>query len=260
LHPDDVNGWLRLGRAWLLIAKSNNNCYPKALAAYDHALGLAPNNLDALRTVGDIDTKEWEYRQATTAYERYFAHGGNDPGARLSLAAAYEDAGLGYKAVSQCKTVLAQDPSSFVAELALSNAYSTVGDYSEAESALQKARSLAPDDQDRAAVDSLLDMQKDAAVLREERRSGTVASEPSEQPEGHSAQSSPHYFTIGSTKERVLAIQGTPSAVHSYVNPDAVGIEDWEYGPYGCEVEFSEPDGRVKSYDNSCGRLNIRIK
>src|SRR6266851_388201 len=63
------------------------------------------------------------------------------------------------------------------------------------------------------------------------------------------------YFTIGSTKAEVLALQGTPTEVQNY---DALGEEEWYYGY--CRVEFSEPDGRVKSYDNSCGRLRIRMR
>jgi tetratricopeptide (TPR) repeat protein len=217
LHPDDANGWLRLGRAWLVRAKSDDTRYPKALDAYEHALGLAPNNLDALRAVGYIDVHEKEYRKAIVAYERYLVHGGGDPHTRLRLAAAYVHAGLGDKAISQCKAVLAQEPSSFDAELIVSAAYNLVGNYSQAESALQKARSSAPDDRARAIVDKLtVDVQKRAAVLRAQKLgSATVASEPSEQPEGHATESSPHFFTIGSTKERVLALQGTPSAVQN---------------------------------------------
>jgi serine/threonine protein kinase len=259
LHPDDAGGWLRLGRAWLLRAKSDDTCYPKALEAYEHALGLAPRSLEALSAVGYIDIHEKEYRKAVAAYERYFAHGGDDRGARLRLAAAYVNIRLGRKAISQCKTVLAQEPFSFDAELILGAAYNSVGNYSGAQNALQKARSLAPDEKTRAIVDKLtVDVQNRAAVLKTQKpRNANIASGPSEEPGGHTVGSSRPYFTIGSTKEQVLALQGTPRAVQNY---DALGVEDWEYGPYGCQVEFSEPDGRVKSYDNSCGRLHVRLK
>jgi len=83
-----------------------------------------------------------------------------------------------------------------------------------------------------------------------------MAASASKTPAQETAGSTHAYFTIGSTKEQVPAIQGTPTAVHNY---DALGIKDWDYG-YNCQVEFSEPDGRVKSYDNSCGRLHVRIK
>ncbi len=86
-------------------------------------------------------------------------------------------------------------------------------------------------------------------------RKHAASAKPFEESEDQSAESHPRYFTIGSTKQQVLAIQGTPSAVQNY---GALGIEDWDYGY--CQVEFSEPGGRVKSYDNSCGRLRVRLK
>jgi hypothetical protein len=66
-------------------------------------------------------------------------------------------------------------------------------------------------------------------------------------------ESTPHYFTIGSTKEEVLALQGTPLAVHNYIY-----FEVWEYGTFGCSVQFK--NGHVDSFDNSCGLLHVRLK
>jgi len=281
-RPDDADAWLRAARAWYVRAESNgafrsrvSDAYPahpqgppseedetyytRALDAYEHVLELAPNNLEALRKVGFIHFRRKEYGQAVAAYERYFAGGGDDPAVRLNLATAYVKVGRASKAIPECKRVLAQDPSSFRAELILGAAYTLTRNYYEARAALRKARSRAPDDKARTIVDKLMvHVQKLSAVLRAQKlRSTTVASEPPEQPEGHAAESSPQYFTIGSTKDQVLAIQGAPRTFYRY---EEFGIEDWEYGDYRCEVRFSLPDGRVTWYDNSCGRLHVRLK
>ncbi len=254
--PNDVDAWLRAARAWYRRAEADEIYYPRALDAYEHVLELAPNDLEALRKVGYIDLHRKEYGQAVVAYERYFAHGGDDPVVRLNLAAAYVQGRRASKAIPECKRVLAQDPSSFRAELILGAAYTSTGNYSEARTALRKAAKLAPDEKARAIVDKLsADVDERIAALEAQKARSMAASAP-KTPAQETAGSTHAYFTIGSTKEQVLAIQGTPSAVHNY---DALGIEDWDYG-YNCQVEFSEPDGRVKSYDNSCGRLHVRLK
>ncbi len=254
-NPDDADAWLRAARAWYRRAEADKTYYPRALDAYEHVLELTPNNLEALRNVGYIHLHRKEYGQAVMAYERYFARVGDDPAVRLNLARAYIKVGNASNAIPECKRVLAQDPSSFRAELILGAAYTSTGNYSEARTALRKAAKLAPDEKAATVVDKLsADVDERIAALKARKALSTAAPAP-KAPAEETAGSTHAYFTIGS-KEQVLAIQGTPSAVPNY---DALGIEDWDYG-YNCQVEFSEPDGRVKSYDNSCGRLHVRVK
>jgi serine/threonine protein kinase len=268
LHLDDANVLLRLGRAWLLRAKSDDTSYQKALDAYGHALVLAPNNLYALHAVGYINFHEKKYRQAIAVYERYFAHGGDDPDARLRLAAAYLEAGIGYEAISQCKAVLAQEPSSFRAEFTLGLAYDLVRNYPQARAALRKASDLAPDERARTNIDKLFaDVDQRLAALKAQKARSKVALQPSSQPPQEMAlpqrtaspppqqteESGSGYFIIGSTKEQVLAVQGTPSEIHNY---SFISLEVWGYG--FCSVEFK--DGQVDSYDSHCGRLHVRVR
>lgn len=60
-------------------------------------------------------------------------------------------------------------------------------------------------------------------------------------------------FTIGSSKAQVLAIQGTPTTVHSGYPR---GSEEWSYD--GCSVSFDE-SGRVSGYSNMCGQLHVEM-
>lgn len=136
----DADAWLRAAHAWFRRAEADETYYwlqdhsaaagfrraeadelyyPRALNAYEHVLQLAPNNLEALRKVGYIDLHRKEYGRAVMAYERYFVHGGDDPAVRLNLAAAYIKLSRASQAIPECKRVLAQDPSSFRAELIL---------------------------------------------------------------------------------------------------------------------------------------------
>jgi serine/threonine protein kinase len=253
--PNDVDAWLRAADAWLRRAEADETYYPRALAAYEHVLTLAPKDLEALRAVGNIELREKEYGKAVSTYRRYFAKSGDDPAVRLNLAVAYIRVGRASKAIPECKRVLAQDPSSFRAQLILGAAYTSTGNYSEARAALRKAAKLAPDEKAATVVAKLsadLD-QRTAAWEAQKARQRTVAPKSSEKSEGQATESHPRYFTIGSTKDDVLALEGTPLAVHDYIY-----FEVWEYAAFGCSVQFK--DGRVDSYDNSCGRLHVRIK
>ncbi|NLI82481.1 MAG: J domain-containing protein [Deltaproteobacteria bacterium] len=57
---------------------------------------------------------------------------------------------------------------------------------------------------------------------------------------------SPEFFTVGSTRDEVLAVQGTPTRVDG---------NKWTFG--FSEVRFKE--GRVEDYDNYFGNLKVRL-
>ncbi|GEM_PF-435361 len=277
-NPDDVGTWLRAARAWYRRAQVDEAYYPQALYAYQHVLELAPYNLEALCEVGNIDFQRKQYGKAVLVYKRYFAQGGNDPAVRLKLAKAYVEVGEGSRAIPQCQKVLATNPGSFRAELILALAYSSTGNYSAARVALQKAAKLASDDQESGLVIELsakidermlaLKARAAAAMTEPSRGAGAMGEESvmsadeffkslsppeAEPPESRESEPRLRYFTIGSSKERVLALQGTPSRVL-----DLVFTEEWDYGPFGCSVQFR--DNRVDSYDNSCGLLHVQMK
>ncbi|HTT77359.1 MAG TPA: protein kinase [Candidatus Binataceae bacterium] len=61
------------------------------------------------------------------------------------------------------------------------------------------------------------------------------------------------YFTLGSTKDEVLAVQGTPTSI---INGGIVG-DTWDYG--FSSVGFST-DGKVKGYSNISGNLHVQVR
>jgi hypothetical protein len=61
----------------------------------------------------------------------------------------------------------------------------------------------------------------------------------------------PVYFTIGSTKDQVVNVQGTPSSI---TGPPA--FEEWSYGLSSVTFEW----GRVKSFNNYEQNLRVSMK
>jgi outer membrane protein assembly factor BamE (lipoprotein component of BamABCDE complex) len=60
------------------------------------------------------------------------------------------------------------------------------------------------------------------------------------------------YFTIGSTKDEVLQVQGSPTSVHKY---ESWGEEVWDYS-YST-ITFRR--GRVKEYSNQAYNLKVKV-
>ncbi len=63
---------------------------------------------------------------------------------------------------------------------------------------------------------------------------------------GSPEKTTPPHFTVGSTQDEVLLVQGTPTRIE---------LDKWFYG--FSEVRFK--DGRVKEYDNYFGTLKVRL-
>ena len=60
------------------------------------------------------------------------------------------------------------------------------------------------------------------------------------------------YFTVGSTKDDVLRLEGTPTSVRKY---EALNKEDWNYGYNKVTFEFN----RVSEYNNHNRRLKVKL-
>jgi TPR repeat protein len=69
---------------------------------------------------------------------------------------------------------------------------------------------------------------------------------------GPTNQAAAGYFTVGSSKAQVLALQGTPTSIRTGMYPQ--GSEEWSYDR--CSVAFNAL-GLVTAYSNTCGRLHV---
>lgn len=154
--PDDVAAWNKFGAVAMRAAMFDQTYYGKAEEAYGHVLKLEPDNLDALRGIGDIDYDRQHYDEAIAAYEHYLKKKPDDPEVRSDLGTMYLYTGNADQAVVQYKKAIASKPGFFQGYFNMGVAYAQEGRADEALATLKRALTLAPDDTARAQVNDLL--------------------------------------------------------------------------------------------------------
>jgi tetratricopeptide (TPR) repeat protein len=154
--PDDVTAWDKLGAVSMRAAMFDQTYYGKAQEAYAHALKLEPDNLDALRGIGDIDYDQQHYDEAVAAYEHYLKKKPNDPEVRTDLGTMYLYMGNADQAVVQYKKAIAAKPGFFQAYYNMGIAYAQENKGDDAAATLKQAMALAPDDAARDQVKDLI--------------------------------------------------------------------------------------------------------
>jgi hypothetical protein len=65
---------------------------------------------------------------------------------------------------------------------------------------------------------------------------------------------SANFFTVGSHKDDVIRLQGTPDGINKY---DALGFEDWSYGYSSIKIDIRT--GRVIDFQNRDKNLKVKI-
>jgi tetratricopeptide (TPR) repeat protein len=148
-NPNDVAAWVKLGTVTMRAALFDNSYYKQAAEAYAHVLKLDPENLDALRGVGDIDYDQQHYDQAAAAYEHYLKHRPKDPEVITDLGTMYLYTNNADQAVVQYKKAIAIKPDMFQPYYNLGVAYGEQNDKGDSAIAFTKAIALAPDDDRR---------------------------------------------------------------------------------------------------------------
>jgi hypothetical protein len=88
-HPNDLAAWDQLGDVTLRAAAFDPSYYPRAANAYAHVLKIDPENLEALRGVGNIDFDQRKFDEAIAAYEHYLSKKPDDPDVRTDLGTMY---------------------------------------------------------------------------------------------------------------------------------------------------------------------------
>src|ERR1700734_1129181 len=108
-RPKDVVAWNKFGAVAMRAAMFDQSYYGKAQDAYGHVLKLDPDNLDALRGIGDIDYDKQLYDEAIAAYEHYLKKKPDDPEVRTDLGTMYLYTGNADQAVVQYKKASASN-------------------------------------------------------------------------------------------------------------------------------------------------------
>jgi hypothetical protein len=155
-RPGDVAAWNKFGAVAMRAAMFDPIYYGKAEEAYGHVLKLEPDNLDALRGIGDIDYDKHLYDEAIAAYEHYLKKKPDDPEVRTDLGTMYLYTGNADQAVVQYKKAIAAKPGFFQAYYNMGIAYAQINKSDDAAAALKQALTLAPDDTARTQVKELI--------------------------------------------------------------------------------------------------------
>ncbi len=154
--PKDVTAWNKFGAVSMRAAMFDQSYYGKAEDAYGHVLKLDPDNLDALRGIGDIDYDKQQYDEAVAAYEHYLKKKPDDPEVRTDLGTMYLYTGNADQAVVQYKKAITAKPGFFQAYYNMGIAYAQENKPGDAVATLKQAIALAPDDTARTQVKDLL--------------------------------------------------------------------------------------------------------
>ncbi|MBI3783952.1 MAG: tetratricopeptide repeat protein [Deltaproteobacteria bacterium] len=162
--PDDLEAWKRVAEVQYRAGQLDPSYLAEASAAYRHIVEKDPNNLDALRGLGNVAYDQQQPDIAGEYYKQYLEKKPDDLEVRTDLGTMYLQAGQGQKAVEEYDRVLKTNPSFFQAQFNLAIAYRSLNQNDKSIESLEKARSLAPDDATRAQVEGLLARSKGLPV------------------------------------------------------------------------------------------------
>jgi tetratricopeptide (TPR) repeat protein len=155
-NPQDLAAWDRYGDVCFRAASFDSSYYPKSEAAYAYVLKIDPDDLDALRGIGNIDFDQHKYDEAIAAYEHYLSRKPEDPEVRTDLGTMLLSSGSADQAVLQYRKVLETHPNFFEASFNLGIAYGQMNELEAAQAAFEKAKILAPDADARNRVTQML--------------------------------------------------------------------------------------------------------
>ena len=155
-HPSDIAKWNKLGGVSTRAAMFDESYFAKAAEAYGHVLKIDPDDLDALRGIGDVDYDTEKYDQAIAAYEHYLKKRPDDPEVITDLGTMYLYTGNTDDAVAQYHKALRLKPDMFQAYFNLGVAYAQQDKPADAQAALKKADELAPDENARNQIKEVI--------------------------------------------------------------------------------------------------------
>jgi cytochrome c-type biogenesis protein CcmH/NrfG len=155
-RPEDAEAWRRVALVTARAAQIDPAYQDRALAAFTHALEIAPKDADVLRGAANLRYDRNEHREAIALFERYLALRPDDSSARTDLGTMYFHAGDADRAIAIYREVLAKDPSFLQAHYNLAITYHRKGEDAAALAALEKARELAKEDAVRAQIDQAI--------------------------------------------------------------------------------------------------------
>lgn len=154
--PQDLKTWKTLAEAQSRAARVDSSYRSAALSSYRHVLELAPDDLDALRGVGNVYYDFEEYAKATEYYQKYLTLNPEDPSVRTDLGTMYLYTNDMDRAIAEYQAVLAKKPEFFQAHFNLGIAYQEKGEPDKARESLARAKALTADKNIQDRIDQVL--------------------------------------------------------------------------------------------------------
>jgi tetratricopeptide (TPR) repeat protein len=154
--PQDIKTWKTLAEAQSRAARLDSSYRSAAFSSYRHVLELAPNDLEALRGVGNIYYDFEEYAKAIDYYQKYLALSPEDANVRTDLGTMYLYTNDTDRAIAEYQTVIAQKPEFFQAYFNMGIAYQERGESDKAQQTLARAKALTTDKNIQARIDQVI--------------------------------------------------------------------------------------------------------
>ncbi len=154
--PNDIAAWNRLGDVAFRSAVFDPANYDHAREAFTHVLELDPDNLDALRGLGNVCFDQRQFDKAIATYQHYLRLKPRDVQVVTDLGTMYMAEQNSHEAIAHYSAALSLAPRSFPAQFNLAVAYLMLNDNPNAREALTRARALAPGEAARTRIDVLL--------------------------------------------------------------------------------------------------------
>jgi tetratricopeptide (TPR) repeat protein len=154
--PQDADAWRTLADVQFRASQIDASYRSAALSSYQHVLELMPNDLPALRGIGNVYYDFEEYGKAKEYYEKYLTLSPEDPSVRTDLGTMYLYAKDTDRAIKEYQTVVDKKPDFFQAYFNLGVAYHEKGNVEKARDILVKVKSLTTDKTIHERVDQVL--------------------------------------------------------------------------------------------------------
>jgi tetratricopeptide (TPR) repeat protein len=151
--PQDVAAWKSLAQVQARAAEMEPSYGAQALESWNRVLALAPEDSEAIRGIGNVYYDQQKFDAAAEQYERYLKTHRDDASVRTDLATAYLYQRQVDKAVATYLEAIKARPDFLQAHFNLGLAYEAKGDREKALASLDKARSLATDEETRTRID-----------------------------------------------------------------------------------------------------------
>lgn len=154
--PDSLEAWQKLARGRYRAALIDPKYKPGAEEALDQVMRLDPNNLEALRTRGNLAYDAQDFAGAQKQFARYLELDPSDPGVKTDLASALLFQGDREKAKTLYREVIDADPGFVQAHINLGIALYADGDREAGNASLRQALDQAQTPEQKAQVEKVI--------------------------------------------------------------------------------------------------------